>query len=53
MGTQIIIIAATILVFVGLGFAMNRSIKNHDKKYKNTKKKKGKNKYMPMTRTGK
>jgi hypothetical protein len=51
--TQIIIIAATILVFGGLGFAMHLSIKKHDKNYKNKKKKKGKNKYMPMTRTGK
>jgi len=47
MSAQIIILLATLAVFAGLGFALSRTIKRHDERQKNTKKKKGKYRYMP------
>lgn len=43
------IILATLIVFVGLGFMMNRSIKKHDARPK-VKGKKGRSKYMPQVK---
>jgi len=50
MGPQLIIILSTLLVFVGLGFALSRSIKKHDERQKSIKKKKGRYRYMPEAR---
>jgi len=47
MSTQIIIVLATLIAFVVLGFMMNRSINNLNAKKETAKKKKGRYKYMP------
>jgi Tfp pilus assembly protein PilO len=41
-------IIGVLVAFAILGFGMYFSIKQHDKKMAHTKKKKGKNKYMPQ-----
>lgn len=50
MTTQIIIILATLLTFVILGFMLNRSINRLEAKKAAQKKKKGRNRYMPEYR---
>lgn len=47
MQPQVIVMIATLLAFVLLGFMLSRSIKKHDAKMSVQKKKKGRNKYMP------
>jgi hypothetical protein len=43
------IMLGTLIVFVGLGFMMNKSIKKHDARPKG-KSKKGRSKYMPQVK---
>ena len=43
------VILGTLVVFTGLGFMMNKSIKKHDARPK-TKPKKGRNRYMPQAK---
>ncbi|MCR4435425.1 MAG: hypothetical protein QHH06_03355 [Clostridiales bacterium] len=47
MSAQLIILLCTLVVFVGLGFAMSRSIKKYDERQKSSKKNKGRNRYLP------
>lgn len=49
MTLNVIIILAALLVFVGLGFMMNHSIKKFEAKPK-AKKKKGSTRYMPQAK---
>lgn len=49
MNTQLIVILATLAAFAVLGFMFSRSIKKLDTT-KAKSKKKGKNRYMPVTR---
>jgi len=46
MGTQLYFTLGMLLAFVGLGFLLNRSIKKHEAKMANVKKKKGHSRYM-------
>ena len=47
MSTQTIIVLATLLAFVVLGFMLNRSINQFEAKKAAQKKKRGKKRYMP------
>jgi ABC-type Fe3+ transport system permease subunit len=49
--TQVIIILSTLLAFALLGFMLSRSIKKYEKNKAAQKKKKGRNKYMPQSKT--
>jgi hypothetical protein len=48
MSLQLIMILSIVIVFCILGFMMNRSIKKHESQKANAKKKKGKNRNMPL-----
>ncbi|MDP4091874.1 MAG: hypothetical protein Q8920_00765 [Bacillota bacterium] len=50
MGANLFIVIGAIAIFVLLGVGMSMSIKKHDKMAKQAKKKKGRNKYMPVSR---
>lgn len=48
---QIIIMISTVLLFVFLGFMMSMSIKKYEARKASSKKKKGRNKYIPPSHT--